>query len=103
MYTRTARDYAADKNLSNLVQEMRKMFFFENWKLLRQRRDQSVHLGFLFRFEDLHRVRFSSCVTDLLYFLYTTVDFDVRRDHVMDFLAVYHDHFSKVNIKWLYK
>lgn len=47
------------------------------------------------RFEDLHRVRFSSCVTDLLYFLYTTVDFDVRRDHVMDFLAVYHDHFSK--------
>ena len=50
----------------------------------------------LLRFEDLHRVRFSSCVIDLLYFLFTTVDFDVRRDHVMDFLAVYHDHFSKV-------
>jgi hypothetical protein len=48
------------------------------------------------KFEDLHRVRYASCVTDLLYFLFTTVDFDVRRDHIMDFLAVYHDHFSKV-------
>ena len=59
--------------------------------------------GFLLhrcRFEDLHRVRFASCVTDLLYFLFTTVDFDVRRDHVMDFLAVYHDHFSKVTDVW---
>ncbi len=51
------------------------------------------------RFEDLHRVRYASCVTDLLYFLFTTVDFDVRRDHMMDFLAVYHDHFAKTVAK----
>ncbi len=49
------------------------------------------------RFEDLHRARYASCVTDLLYLLFTTVDYDVRRDHMMDFLAVYHDHFSKVS------
>ncbi len=34
-------------------------------------------------------------MTDLLYLLFTTVDYDVRRDHMMDLLAVYHDHFSK--------
>jgi len=38
-------------------------------------------------------------VTDLLYFLFTTVDCEVRRDHAMDFLAVYHDHFSKTVAK----
>ena len=77
---------------------MRKMFFFSKTGNCCDNEEISQST---FRFEDLHRVRFSSCVTDLLYFLYTTVDFDVRRDHVMDFLAVYHDHFSKVNIKWL--
>ena len=52
------------------------------------------------KFEDLHRVRFASCVTDILYFLFTTVDYDVRRDHMMDFLGVYHDHFSKVGLNF---
>ncbi|TRY72023.1 hypothetical protein TCAL_03381, partial [Tigriopus californicus] len=47
------------------------------------------------RFEDLHRARYASLVTDILYFLFTTVDFEIRRDHTMDFLAVYYDHFVK--------
>lgn len=47
------------------------------------------------RFDDLHCVRYSSCVTDILYFLFTTVDCDVRRDHTYNFIAAYHDHFNK--------
>ena len=48
------------------------------------------------RFDDLHLCRYSSCVTDILYFLFTTVDCDVRRDHTTNFIAAYHDHFNKV-------
>ena len=51
------------------------------------------------RFDDLHLCRYSSCVTDILYFLFTTVDCDVRRDHAFNFIAAYYDHFNKVCFK----
>ena len=57
--------------------------------------NQSDSIGV--RFDDLHLCRYSSCVTDILYFLFTTVDCDVRRDHAFNFIAAYYDHFNKVN------
>ena len=57
--------------------------------------NQSDSIGV--RFDDLHLCRYSSCVTDILYFLFTTVDCDVRRDHAVNFIAAYYDHFNKVN------
>ena len=56
--------------------------------------NQSDSIGV--RFDDLHLCRYSSCVTDILYFLFTTVDCDVRRDHAFNFIAAYYDHFNKV-------
>lgn len=55
--------------------------------------NQSDSIGV--RFDDLHLCRYSSCVTDILYFLFTTVDCDVRRDHAFNFIAAYYDHFNK--------
>ena len=51
------------------------------------------------RFDDLHHARYASCATDIHNLLYYTVDADIRRDHTVNLLAVYHDHFSKVNHK----
>ena len=48
------------------------------------------------RFDDLHHARYASCATDIHNLLYYTVDADIRRDHTVNLLAVYHDHFSKV-------
>jgi hypothetical protein len=48
------------------------------------------------RFDDLHHARYASCVTDILNLLYYTVDSDIRRDHTVNLLSVYHDHFAKV-------
>lgn len=47
------------------------------------------------RFDDLHHARYASCATDIHNLLYYTVDADIRRDHTVNLLAVYHDHFSK--------
>merc|ERR1712012_152375 len=47
------------------------------------------------RFDDLHHARYASCATDIHNLLYYTVDADIRRDHSVNLLAVYHDHFSK--------
>ena len=49
------------------------------------------------RFDDLHHARYASCATDIHNLLYYTVDADIRRDHTVNLLAVYHDHFSKVD------
>merc|ERR1712051_536298 len=49
------------------------------------------------RFDDLHHARYASCATDIHNLLYYTVDADIRRDHTVNLLAVYHDHFSKVS------
>lgn len=48
------------------------------------------------RFDDLHHARYASCATDIHNLLYYTVDADIRRDHTVNLLAVYHDHFAKV-------
>ena len=48
------------------------------------------------RFDDLHHARYASCATDIHNLLYYTVDADIRRDHTVNLLAVYHDHFTKV-------
>ena len=50
------------------------------------------------RFDDLHHARYASCATDIHNLLYYTVDADIRRDHTVNLLAVYHDHFSKVSL-----
>lgn len=47
------------------------------------------------RFDDLHHARFASCATDIHNLLYYTVDADIRQDHTVNLLSVYHDHFSK--------
>ena len=49
------------------------------------------------RFDDLHHARYASCATDIHNLLYYTVDADIRRDHTVNLLAVYHDHFAKVH------
>ena len=49
------------------------------------------------RFDDLHHARYASCATDIHNLLYYTVDADIRRDHTVNLLAVYHDHFAKVS------
>ena len=49
------------------------------------------------RFDDLHHARYASCATDIHNLLYYTVDADIQRDHTVNLLAVYHDHFSKVD------
>ena len=54
------------------------------------------------RFDDLHHARYASCATDIHNLLYYTVDADIRRDHTVNLLAVYHDHFTKVHkLAWM--